>query len=79
MALGLPRPPVRIECFDISHFQGAETVASMVCFDRGRPNKSAYRKYKIKTVAGVDDFASMAEVVGRRYRRVKGRASLAGS
>jgi hypothetical protein len=43
----------------------------MVCFDRGRPNKSAYRKYKIKTVAGVDDFASMAEVVGRRYRRVK--------
>ncbi len=69
--LKLPRPPVRIECFDISHIQGAETVASMVCFDRGRPNKSAYRKYKIKTVAGVDDFASMAEVVGRRYRRVK--------
>ena len=71
MALGLPRPPVRIECFDVSHFQGAETVASLVCFDRGRPNKSAYRKYKIKTVAGVDDFASMAEVVGRRYRRIK--------
>lgn len=70
-ALGLPRPPLRIECFDISHSQGAETVASMVCFDRGRPNKSAYRKYKIKTVLGVDDFASMAEVVGRRYRRVK--------
>jgi excinuclease ABC subunit C len=70
-ALGLPRPPLRIECFDISHIQGTETVASMVCFDRGRPNKSAYRKYKIKTVAGVDDFASMAEVVGRRYRRVK--------
>jgi excinuclease ABC subunit C len=70
-ALGLPRPPLRIECFDISHIQGAETVASLVCFDRGRPNKSAYRKYKIKTVAGVDDFASMAEVVGRRYRRVK--------
>ena len=46
-------------------------MASLVCFDRGHPNKSAYRKYKIKTVAGVDDFASMAEVVGRRYRRVK--------
>lgn len=70
-ALGLPRPPLRIECFDISHSQGAQTVASLVCFDRGHPNKSAYRKYKIKTVAGVDDFASMAEVVGRRYRRVK--------
>ncbi len=70
-ALGLPRPPLRIECFDISHSQGTETVASLVCFDRGHPNKSAYRKYKIKTVAGVDDFASMAEVVGRRYRRVK--------
>lgn len=70
-SLGLPRPPLRIECFDISHSQGTETVASLVCFDRGHPNKSAYRKYKIKTVAGVDDFASMAEVVGRRYRRVK--------
>jgi excinuclease ABC subunit C len=70
-ALSLPRPPVRIECFDISHIQGAETVASLVCFDRGLPDKSAYRKFKIKTVAGVDDFASMAEVVGRRYRRVE--------
>lgn len=70
-ALGLPRPPVRIECFDISHIQGVETVASMVCFERGLPLKSGYRKFKIKTVAGVDDFASMAEVVERRYRRVK--------
>lgn len=70
-ALGLPRPPLRIECFDISHIQGTETVASMVCFDRGFPHKSDYRKYKIKSVLGVDDFASMAEVVGRRYRRVK--------
>lgn len=69
--LGLPRPPVRIECFDISHIQGVETVASMVCFERGRPIKSGYRKFKIKSVAGVDDFASMAEVVERRYRRVK--------
>jgi excinuclease ABC subunit C len=70
-ALSLPRPPLRMECFDISHIQGAETVASLVVFDRGRPNKKAYRRFIIKTVPGVDDFASMAEVVGRRYRRVK--------
>ena len=70
-ALSLPRPPLRIEAFDISHVQGVETVASMVTFDRGRPLKSHYRKFKIRTVAGVDDFASMEEVVGRRYRRVK--------
>jgi excinuclease ABC subunit C len=70
-ALSLPRPPGRIECFDISHIQGSETVASLVCFDRGRPNKDGYRKFKIKTVRGVDDFASMAEVVARRYRRVE--------
>ncbi len=69
-ALGLPRPPLRIEAFDISHIQGHETVASMVTFDRGRPLKSHYRKFKIKTVQGVDDFASMEEVVFRRYRRV---------
>ena len=68
--LGLPRPPVRIEAFDISHIQGVETVASMVCFVGGNPFKSGYRKYKIKTVAGVDDFASMEEVVSRRYRKV---------
>ncbi len=70
-ALGLPRPPARIECFDISHVQGAATVASMVVFENGRPLKSHYRKFKINTVAGVDDFKSMAEVVGRRYRRVR--------
>jgi excinuclease ABC subunit C len=69
-ALGLKRPPIRIECFDISHFQGVETVASMVAFERGEPKKSDYRKFKIKTVQGIDDFASMAEVVGRRYRRL---------
>ncbi len=69
-ALGLKKPPVRIECFDISHFQGTETVASMVSFDRGQPDKTNYRKFKIKTVQGIDDFASMAEVVGRRYRRL---------
>ena len=68
--LGLPRPPVRIEAFDISHIQGVETVASMVCFVGGNPFKGGYRKYKIKTVSGVDDFASMEEVVSRRYRKV---------
>jgi excinuclease ABC subunit C len=69
--LGLPRPPERIECFDISHAQGAQTVASMVSFHQGKPDKGRYRKFIIRTVAGVDDFASMAEVVARRYRRVK--------
>lgn len=71
-ALKLPRPPLWIECFDISHVQGAHTVASLVVFRDGKPDKSQYRKFTIRTVAGVDDFASMAEVVGRRYRRVKG-------
>lgn len=70
-ALGLPRPPMRIEAFDISHVQGAETVASMVAFERGKPLKSGYRKFIIRTVKGVDDFASMEEVVTRRYARVK--------
>ena len=70
-ALMLPDLPHRIECFDISHIQGAETVASMVVWEDGKMNKSAYRKFKVKTVAGVDDFASMREVVERRYRRLK--------
>ena len=70
-ALSLKRPPLRIECFDISHTQGVETVASMVVFERGQPKKSDYRKFIIRTVQGIDDFASMAEVVGRRYRRLK--------
>jgi excinuclease ABC subunit C len=69
--LMLPELPRRIECFDISHIQGAETVASMVVWEDGKMNKSAYRKFKVKTVAGVDDFAAMREVVQRRYRRVK--------
>ena len=68
--LHLARPPRRIECFDISHLQGAETVASMVMFLDGKPRKSEYRKFKIETVAGVDDFAAMREVVKRRYTRV---------
>jgi excinuclease ABC subunit C len=70
-ALSLKRPPERIECFDISHIQGVEKVASMVSFDRGRPDKSNYRKYIIRSVEGIDDFKAMAEVVGRRYGRLK--------
>jgi len=69
-ALALPELPKRIECFDISHIQGAETVASMVVWEDGRMKKSDYRKFIIKTVAGVDDFASMREVVTRRYKRL---------
>jgi len=70
-ALMLPELPRRIECFDISHIQGSETVASLVVWEDGKMNKSAYRKFKVKTVAGVDDFASMREVVERRYRRIR--------
>jgi excinuclease ABC subunit C len=69
-ALTLPELPRRIECFDISHIQGAETVASMVVWEDGRMKKSDYRKFIIRSVAGVDDFASMREVVTRRYKRV---------
>jgi excinuclease ABC subunit C len=70
-SLMLPELPTRIECFDISHIQGAETVASMVVWEDGKMNKSQYRKFKVMTVLGVDDFASMREVVTRRYRRLK--------
>ena len=70
-ALMLPELPRRIECFDISHIQGAETVASLVVWEDGQMNKQAYRKFKVKTVSGVDDFAAMKEVVGRRYKRVQ--------
>jgi excinuclease ABC subunit C len=69
-ALMLPELPRRIECFDISHIQGAETVASLVVWEDGKMNKQAYRKFKVMTVLGVDDFASMREVVHRRYRRL---------
>jgi excinuclease ABC subunit C len=68
--LMLPELPRRIECFDISHTQGAETVASMVVWEDGAMKKSDYRKFQIKSVEGVDDFASMREVVSRRYRRI---------
>jgi excinuclease ABC subunit C len=70
-ALGLPDVPRRIECFDISHIQGAETVASMVVWEDGKMNKSEYRKFIVRTVTGVDDFASMREVVARRYKRLR--------
>jgi excinuclease ABC subunit C len=70
-ALGLPDIPKRIECFDISHIQGAETVASMVVWEDGKMNKSEYRKFIVRTVTGVDDFASMREVVTRRYKRLR--------
>jgi len=70
-ALALPELPKRIECFDISHIQGAETVASMVVWEDGKMKTSDYRKFIIKTVAGVDDFASIREVVTRRYKRLQ--------
>jgi excinuclease ABC subunit C len=70
-ALGLPDIPKRIECFDISHIQGAETVASMVVWEDGKMNKSEYRKFIVRTVTGVDDFASMREVITRRYKRLR--------
>jgi len=69
--LSLPELPKRIECFDISHIQGAETVASMVVWEDGKMKKSDYRKFIIRTVEGVDDFASMREVVTRRYKRLQ--------
>ena len=70
-ALGLPEPPKRIECFDISHIQGTDKVASMVVWEEGRMKKADYRKFIIRTVEGNDDFASMAEVVTRRYSRLQ--------
>jgi len=69
-ALTLEKLPRRIECFDISHIQGTETVASMVVWEDGAMRKAEYRKFQVKTVTGVDDFASMREVVGRRYKRL---------
>ena len=69
--LELPRFPARIESFDVSHIQGAENVAGMVVCENGKMNRAEYRKFKIKTVEGADDFASMHEAVLRRYRRVR--------
>ncbi len=69
--LGLSAPPARIEGFDISNISGTFAVASLVSFKHGRPDRANYRRFKIKTVTGQDDFASMAEVVRRRYSRLK--------
>jgi excinuclease ABC subunit C len=69
-ALQLPRLPAVMECFDISNISTTHVVASMVCFRNGVPDKDNYRRYRIRTVEGQDDFASMAEVVRRRYSRV---------
>ena len=69
-ALGLAEPPGIIECFDISNISTTHKVASMVSFRGGKPDKENYRRYRIRTVEGQDDFASMAEVVRRRYARV---------
>jgi excinuclease ABC subunit C len=70
-ALNLPEAPRRIECFDISHIQGTDKVASMVVWEDGRMKKSDYRKFIIRTVVGNDDFASMREVIRRRYSRLQ--------
>jgi len=70
-ALGLGRPPVTLECFDISHISGTFVVASMVRFADGKPDKDNYRRFRIKGFMGNDDFRSMEEVVGRRYGRLR--------
>lgn len=67
--LGLPEPPARLEAFDISNIQGHQTVGSMVVFENGKPNPAAYRRFKVRSVEGPNDFAAMGEVVGRRFAR----------
>ena len=78
--LDLPSPPQRIECYDISTIQGTSTVASMVVFKNGQPANGEYRRFRIKTVEGQDDFASMREVLTRRFKKIaeRRRAELAG-
>jgi len=70
-ALRLPDPPKVIECFDISHFSGSAMVGAMVRFRNGVPDKGSYRRFRIRTVDGIDDFAAIAEIVRRRYSRLK--------
>lgn len=67
--LGLPNPPLRIECYDISNLQGTNAVGALVVFERGAAKKSDYRKFRIQTVQGADDYASLREVLRRRFRR----------
>ena len=76
--LSLPLPLNRMECYDISHIQGSNTVASMVVFEEGQPKRSQYRRFKIKTVEGVDDFDSMREVLRRRFKRLAAARQAAG-
>ena len=78
-ALDLPEPPRRIECYDISNIQGAAAVGSMVVFEQGRPRPDSYRRFRIKTVRQPDDFAMMAEVIGRRFRRAATSPGSAGN
>jgi excinuclease ABC subunit C len=77
-ALGLDVPPIRIECFDISHLGGTQTVASMVVFEGGAPKKSDYRRFKINTLAdgSSDDYAALAEVLGRRFAQWERQADI---
>jgi excinuclease ABC subunit C len=70
-AIGLGRPPVRIECFDISNIMGNQSVGSMVSFLNGKPDKNNYRRFRIKSVRGIDDFQMIAEIVKRRYTRLQ--------
>jgi excinuclease ABC subunit C len=70
-SLGLPGPPMRIECYDISNIQGSDTVGSMVVFEEGKPRTGEYRRFKIRTVEGPNDFASHQEVLRRRFRRAR--------
>lgn len=70
-ALHLPHPPLHLEAFDISHTMGTDPVGALVVFKQGKPFKSAYRLYKIKSFSGVDDFAAIGEVVERRFKRLK--------
>ena len=71
VALGLPGPPLRIECYDISNFQGSESVGSMVVFEDGKPRTGEYRRFRIKTVSGPNDYASHQEVLRRRFRSAR--------
>jgi excinuclease ABC subunit C len=71
VALDLPSTPIRIECYDISNFQGAQSVGSMVVFEEGRPRTGEYRRFRIKDVVGANDYASHQEVLRRRFRRAK--------
>ena len=71
--LDLPAPPARIECYDISNIQGTSSVGSMVVFVNGHPRPQEYRRFRIKTVTGANDFASMAEVLRRRFQRARER------